>query len=165
MKTLMTLRLSFLALLAVTLCAPSPAHAVIRPGATPMQVDLPVATVTITGADHKPLPYKVELAVTDEEQEIGLMSRTKMADDAGMLFLFAKVGNVSFWMKDTLIPLDMLFIDEHGRIFNIKENAEPNDLTPIPAGGPTKAVIEIAGGGAAKHHIKVGNMVEYKAFH
>jgi uncharacterized membrane protein (UPF0127 family) len=161
----MKLRLAILAFMALIMAAPVPAHAVVRFMPTPTQVDLPVEKVTITGEGHKPLVYNVELAVSEQEQEIGLMGRTKLADDAGMMFPFDQVGEVSFWMKDTLIPLDMLFIDEHGRIFNIKENAQPQDLTPVPSAGPTKAVIEIAGGNAKAHGIKVGNMVEYKAFH
>jgi uncharacterized membrane protein (UPF0127 family) len=161
----MKLRLTVLALMAFIMAAPVPAHAVVRFTPTPTQVDLPVEKVTFTGEGHKPLAYNVELAVSEQEQEIGLMGRTKLADDAGMIFLFDQAGEVSFWMKDTLIPLDMLFIDEHGRIFNIKENAQPQDLTPVPSAGPAKAVIELAGGNAKAHGIKVGNMVEYKAFH
>ncbi len=156
---LATLFLAILALPAVAQTG-SAAAPQVKPSAK-----LAVEKLNIIGAGHKIIPLAVEMAVTQDEQIDGLMGRTSLGPHEGMLFLFDKADNVSFWMKDTLIPLDMLFIDQHGRIFNIFENAKPEDLSPIRSNGPAKAVIEIAGGGAKTHGIKVGNTVEYKAFH
>jgi len=114
-------------------------------------------TIKTSGSDYN---LRVELADTDKEREIGLMNRTSLSPDKGMLFIFPKEQSVSFWMKNTLIPLDMLFIKADGRIDFIHHNAHPEDETPITAPGPELAVLEIAGGQAMKHGIKVGDIVK-----
>lgn len=103
--------------------------------------------------------FEVELALNNEDRARGLMYRRQMDDFAGMLFVFPDVKEAAFWMKNTLIPLDMIFIDENGIIQNIHSNAIPGDLTRIDAGQPVKAVLEINGGMAQKAGISVGNKI------
>ena len=103
--------------------------------------------------------FMVELALTEEERARGLMFRQELADDKGMLFLTEGAEVSSMWMKNTFIPLDMVFIaDKH--IVHIHENAKPEDLTPISSKVPVTAVLELAGGVVKKKGIKVGDTVE-----
>jgi uncharacterized membrane protein (UPF0127 family) len=118
----------------------------------------PLYPIMIHTAD-KDFPLRVELADTPKKLEKGLMYRTSLAPDKGMLFVFPNEQKVSFWMKNTLIPLDMLFIKSNGKIDFIHHNAKPQDETPIPSPDSISAVLEIAGGQADKHHIKVGDTV------
>lgn len=106
--------------------------------------------------------FNVEIANTPETRRKGLMNRTELAADAGLLFVFPSQTTIAFWMKDTLIPLDMLFIDAAGAIQFIKHEAQPNDLTlvPSPQGIEAKAVLEIKGGQAAKLGIDIGSDVQ-----
>ena len=92
------------------------------------------------------------------------MHRTEMADNAGMLFVFGDVAMRSFWMKNTLIPLDMLFIHSDGTIHHIHHNAKPQDLTSITSKYPSLAVLELNGGTADKMGIKEGDVVEHTYF-
>lgn len=108
--------------------------------------------------------FKIELALTPQQQEKGMMFRTEMAENAGMLFYFSEEAPRAFWMKNTLIPLDMIFIKKDGRILNIHENAIPNDLTSIPSNGPAIAVLEINGGISRKLGIQAGDKIEYILF-
>ena len=105
------------------------------------------------------VPLTLELAVTPKAREIGLMERHTLAPNDGMAFIFTKAVPIAFWMKNTLIPLDMLFIDAQGKIVNIKENAPPLSLDSIPSNGPVLDVIELAGGKAKSLGIAVGNQV------
>lgn len=100
--------------------------------------------------------FQVELADTPELQSRGLMYRTEMAASAGMLFVFAQPKHASFWMKNTLIPLDMLFADAQGRITSIHENAVPHDETPIAGGDGVKFVLEINGGLSERLQLPTG---------
>ncbi len=113
------------------------------------------------GDDHF---FNVELAVTDHQQEYGLMNRTRLPEDYGMLFVFPEAGRRIFWMKDTLVPLDMLFISADGTINHIHPDAKPRDLTSIRSETPSMAVLELKGGGAKRQNIQVGDQVVYKAF-
>lgn len=108
--------------------------------------------------------FDVEIARKPEEQAYGLMNRTSMPKDHGMLFIFNGEAERSFWMKNTLIPLDMLFIRSDGVIHRIHGSAIPNDLTPIFSQGPAVAVLEINGGRAADLGIKAGDRVIHKSF-
>lgn len=110
---------------------------------------LAVVPLTITqGAQtHR---FTVEVAATPSEQERGLMMRTSLAPDRGMIFPFNPPKFASFWMKDTLIPLDLFFIRADGSIDHIAENAIPESLEPIVSGGEVAAVLELAGGTAAR---------------
>lgn len=103
--------------------------------------------------------FDVELALTPGQQAQGLMYRRTMAADAGMLFIYDRVQPASFWMKNTLIPLDMLFIAADGRIVNIHERAVPESLDSVNSDGPVKAILELNGGMAARLGIRPGDRV------
>jgi uncharacterized protein len=108
--------------------------------------------------------FTVELADTPQLRENGLMNRRELAADAGMLFDFSKSGKVSMWMKDTLIPLDMLFIRADGRIANIAERTVPGSLTPIDSQGPVLGVLELNSGTSARLGIKPGDKILHPLF-
>ena len=91
------------------------------------------------------------------------MNRPAMARTAGMLFVYDKPQSVSFWMKNTLIPLDMIFADRTGRVTAIHENAVPLDTTPIPGGDSIQYVLEINGGMAAMLGLTVGSEMQHPA--
>ncbi len=103
--------------------------------------------------------FQVEMAITPEEKERGLMFRRELPEGQGMLFDFQFDQNVAFWMKNTYIPLDMLFIRADGRILRIAENTEPLSERNIPSGGPVRAVLEVIGGTAKKLGIAAGDHV------
>ncbi len=104
-------------------------------------------TIAMAGQSHR---FDVEVARSDEEQKQGLKLRTSLPGDGGMIFPFEKPRIASFWMQDTLIPLDMLFIRADGSIDRIAENTIPGSLEPVASGGEVSAVLELAGGTAAK---------------
>ncbi len=108
--------------------------------------------------------FTIELADDPAERARGLMHREIMARSAGMLFVFERPQPVAFWMKNTLIPLDMIFTDKTGRIQHIHENAIPHDLTPIPGGDGVYAVLEINGGLSKIYGFKVGDALQHKVF-
>ena len=108
--------------------------------------------------------FEVELAITPEEKEHGLMFRRELPQGHGMLFDFGFDQPVAFWMKNTFIPLDMLFIRADGRILRIAENTEPLSERNIPSGGPVRAVLEVIGGTAKKLGIAAGDRVSYPIF-
>lgn len=124
---------------------------------------LPVTSVIID-APGGPAKFEVEIAADDTSRDYGLMNRKHMAPTEGMLFDFISPQMVMFWMKDTYIPLDMLFVDEDGRIENIKHDATPFSLLPIPSAGPVRAVIEINGGRAKALGIEAGQTVQNAIF-
>ena len=109
----------------------------------------PTIPLTIAAADGTVHRFAVEVARSEEEQRKGLMFRTELPAGTGMLFPFPKPRIASFWMKDTLIPLDMIFIRSDGRIDRIAENMLPETLEPVVSGGEVAAVLEVAGGTAA----------------
>ena len=119
------------------------------------------AAMVVTRADGVRLPFTLEVATTPAQQEYGLMFRKFLPPDHGMLFLSAADDIKTMWMKNTLIPLDMLFVTADGRIAKITQ-AKPLDLTPLPSDVPVRAVIEIAGGAAARQGIVVGDTVTYQ---
>jgi uncharacterized membrane protein (UPF0127 family) len=106
--------------------------------------------------------FEVEVVTTPETRAQGLMFRKAMAANAGMLFIYPDEEAVSFWMKNTLIPLDMLFLKADGSIAHIAHNAVPHDETPIDSGAAVKAVLEVNGGTANALGIKEGDRVEYQ---
>lgn len=108
--------------------------------------------------------FSVEIADNDAEREKGLMYRRELPDGRGMLFDFHREQEVSFWMQNTYIPLDMIFIRADGRIFRIAENTEPLSTRLIPSGGPVRAVLEVIGGTARKLGIEVGDRVASPIF-
>ena len=105
---------------------------------------------------------EVELARSPEEQARGLMFRERLAPGTGMLFLFEETTDRAFWMKNTLIPLDMLFIDAAGTVVGLVENAQPLTLSPRGVGRPSREVLEVAGGFAAERGIRPGDRVRYE---
>jgi len=90
--------------------------------------------------------FTVELADDDAERELGLMNRPHMASSAGMLFVYQRPQHSYFWMKNTLIPLDMIFADATGKVTHVHSNAKPQDETPIDGGQNVTYVLEINGG-------------------
>lgn len=125
------------------------------------QSGLTVVPLTIHRG-NRVLRFRVETARTSAEQAQGLMFRTQMGPNEGMIFPFSPPrSGVAFWMKNTVIPLDIIFIGRDGRILNIAANATPYSLAPIPASGVTAGVLEIIGGRAAQLGIVPGDKVEW----
>lgn len=149
------LRAMALAAVCAAFLAPIDAFAAPRPLKT---AALDIATAK--GDFH----FKVEVADTDASRERGLMFRKSLAPDRGMLFDFKSSQTVSFWMKNTLIPLDMLFIGADGRIVSIAREARPMDETPIPSGAPVMAVLELRAGRAAQIDAEPGDKVREPIF-
>lgn len=105
--------------------------------------------------------FNVEVVDTDATRAQGLMYRQELAEDAGMLFDFKKEQRVSFWMRNTFIPLDMIFIDAQGVVKNIHVNARPHDPTGIPSDGPVQYVLEIPGGRSVAIGLKAGDTMDH----
>lgn len=105
--------------------------------------------------------FNVEVVDTPESRAKGLMYVQELADDAGMLFDFEQERLVSFWMRNTFIPLDMIFIGADGEIKNIHVNARPHDETSIPSAAPVQFVLEIPGGRSVELGIEAGDRVEH----
>ena len=108
--------------------------------------------------------FSVELADTPETRAQGLMNRPRMARGAGMLFIYEYPQRVAFWMKNTLIPLDMIFVGPDGVVRGVHANAVPGDETAIPGGSGILAVLEINGGLAAALGIAPGAQMRHPAF-
>ena len=108
--------------------------------------------------------FSVELVENDADRSKGLMFRKELPEGRGMLFDFHREQDVSFWMENTYIPLDMIFIRGDGRILHIQENAEPLSTRLIPSGGPVLGVLEVIGGTARKLGIKPGDRVAHAIF-
>ena len=127
---------------------------------------LPVHNMVLVKADGTRQTIRAEIAQKPIDLQVGLMHRTHMDSDAGMLFYFGGgEGEVSFWMKNTLIPLDMIFIRGDGTIAHIHENAAPESLQGVPSRFPIAAVLELNGGESAKRGLKAGDKVEHVFFH
>jgi uncharacterized membrane protein (UPF0127 family) len=107
------------------------------------------------------LPVTVEIARTDAARARGLMFRSALAGDAGMLFIFEEAADHPFWMKNTLIPLDMIFIDDAGRVTGVVASAVPGSLEPR-SGGESRFVLEVNGGWAAVHGVRAGDRVRFE---
>ncbi len=121
---------------------------------------LPVISASVTTKKNM-VPLRLELAITPKTREHGLMERKTLAPNDGMLFVFPKASRMAFWMKNTSLPLDMLFIGADGKIVNIARNTTPLLETPIDSGAPTLSVIELGSGDAAAKGISVGDTVAY----
>jgi len=120
----------------------------------------PLEIVTKSGVQV----FSVEVATTDQEKETGLMYRKELADGRGMLFDFSPEQEVSMWMKNTFIPLDMIFIRADGKILRIAENTEPQSTRIIPSMGLAKGVLEVIAGTARKYGIAPGYRVAHPLF-
>ena len=115
-------------------------------------------TVTHAGQNHV---FRVELARTEQEQAKGLMFRTAMGADEGMIFPMNPPRGAAFWMRNTVLPLDILFIGVDGKVSNIAANARPYDETPLESVGLVKGVLELNAGRAAQLGIVPGDSVSW----
>ena len=138
-------------------CQPSASNAV-ELARSPAGLEQVPLTITSGNRTHR---FTVEIARTPQEQATGLMNRSSLAPDRGMIFPFDPPRGASFWMKNTLIPLDMIFVRTDGSIANIAANTVPLSLDPVPSEGPVGAVLELAGGRAAELGIKPGDKVAW----
>jgi len=118
---------------------------------------VPLTTTTASG----PHVFKVEVAASPMDQERGLMFRAVMGADEGMIFPMDPPRRTAFWMKNTVIPLDIIFIGPDHKVLNIFANAVPYDLTPLPSDGDAGAVLELNGGRAAQIGLKAGDTVTW----
>lgn len=128
-------------------------------------IDIPFradGTVTISNPQGEEL-YRgtIEIASTDQQREQGLMYRDSLGADQGMLFVFPAEAPQAFWMKNTRIPLDILYIGANGTIVSIAENAQPYDETSLPSQAPAQYVLEIPGGMCAARGIQAGDSVSW----
>ena len=135
----------------VILCANPPARAA---SVQPLEI------VTKSGVQV----FSVEMATTEEEKTTGLMYRKELPDGKGMLFDFSPEQQISMWMKNTYISLDMIFIRADGRILRIAENTEPHSTKIISSGGLAKGVLEVIAGTAQKYGIQPGDRVAHPLF-
>lgn len=132
--------------------------------AAAQQETLPIEAVTVRLADGTEQVFQSEMAITPQQQAMGMMFRTEMAPNAGMLFVFGEVRRASFWMRNTLIPLDIIFVRANGRIANIIANAEPETEAHRRSTGRVAGVLEIPGGRAAELGIQAGDLIVHPAF-
>lgn len=121
---------------------------------------LKIIPLTVYAGKEK-IGFAVEVAASPQEQARGLMFRTELNDFAGMIFPYRSPQMLGFWMKNTPLPLDIIFIDEDRRIINIAAQTTPYSLDSVYSTGPAMAVLEIAGGRAAQLGIKPGDRVEW----
>lgn len=118
--------------------------------------------VVIRPQDGAPVRVRVEVALTPAARERGLMYRTKLADNAGMLFVFPDDADHRFWMKNTPLALDMVFIDREFTIVGIVENAVPFSTASVGAGQSSRYVLEVNAGFARRHRLRVGDPVRFR---
>ena len=147
------------ALIALLAALPLAAHA-----QTTAQPELPkerLVIVTKDGARHE---FNVEMALSPEQQTVGLMFRTSVPADGGMLFDWGVPRDSTMWMRNTVSPLDMLFINDDGTIRRIAEDTVPQSLAMIESRGPVRATLELAAGTAKRLGIRVGDRVEQRMF-
>jgi len=129
------------------------------PAGTPRTAAEPA--VVVHGADGRTVRVRVEVVRTPADLARGLMHREKLDADAGMLFLFDRTQVLSFWMKNTLIPLDMIFIGEDRRVVGVVHNAEPLTTVQRSVGAPSRYVLEVNAGFAAQRGVGPGSLVEF----
>lgn len=146
-------------LVALLLMAPLAAEA-----QTAAQPELPKEPLSIITRDGKRHDFQVEMALTGEQQTTGLMFRTSVPADGGMLFDWGTPRDSSMWMRNTVSPLDMLFINADGTIRRIAEDTVPGSLAVIESHGPVRATLELAAGTAKRLDIRVGDKVRSRIF-
>jgi len=136
-----------------------------QPAATPVALERSTAgldqlplTIASGGKTHR---FTVEVARSFEQQQTGMMNRNSLAPDRGMIFPYDPPQPVAFWMKNTLIPLDMIFISPGGKILRIEDSAVALSLDQVRSGGPIEAVLELAGGRSAELGLKAGDQVDW----
>jgi uncharacterized protein len=148
-----------LLLVALAACRAPPAPAD-RPGG-PDAAPAP-ARVVLESPSGRVSAVAVEVVRSEAEQARGLMFREKLGPDEGMLFVFQESTDHAFWMKNTLLPLDMIFIDERREVAGVVERATPLSTEPRSVGRPSRFVLEVNGGFAAAHGVRVGDRVRFE---
>ena len=149
--------LAYASIAALAACQPTTSSSA-ELARSPAGLDQAALTVTSGAKVHR---FTVEVARTEEEQATGLMNRADLAPDRGMIFPFPTPRNASFWMKNTLIPLDIIFVRADGSIANIAANTVPLSLEPVPSEGIVGSVLELPGGRSAELGIKAGDKVDW----
>ncbi len=150
-------------LLIAALLAPLMAHAQ-NPDTSVAQKELPKEKLTIVTHDGQRHDFNVEMALTMEQQTVGLMFRKDIPADGGMLFDWGQPRESTMWMRNTVSPLDMIFINQDGTIRRIAEDTVPMSLATIPSDGPVRATLEVAAGTAKRLNIHAGDKVEQRLF-
>ncbi len=117
-------------------------------------------TIASSNGEHK---FRIELALDRQQQEQGLMFRRTMDPDAGMLFVYDHPQEITMWMKNTILPLDMIFIKADNPVLRVAERAVPQSLAVIPSGGPAQSILEVNAGTASRLGIKPGDKVTSSA--
>ncbi len=143
---------------ALAACQPTNGNATMVDRSPAGLEQLPLTITTGNGKVHR---FTVEVARTPEQQAQGLMNRQSLAPDRGMIFPYGQPTMASFWMKNTLIPLDMIFVRADGTIASIEANTVPLSLDPVAAREPVAAVLELAGGRSAELGIGPGARVKW----
>lgn len=126
--------------------------------------NFPQATLNILTPDARQHPFRIWLADSDAHRQQGLMFVKSLPENTGMLFVFDRPQKIQMWMKNTLIPLDMVFIDTNGRVDSIAINTTPMSLAIIESKREVLGVLELAGGSTAKLGIHAGAIVQHPAF-
>lgn len=141
---------------AVALPRQDPGHCKGQPEIKPLE---PLQIVTARGT----YKFMVEVARSPRQREYGLMCRKAVAADRGMLFLFQSPDLLAFWMRNTLIPLDIIYLSADGHVVSMVQNAQPLNETPLPSSGPAMATLELAAGRAAQIGLLPGDRILHKA--
>jgi len=128
------------------------------------QPPLPKEPLVIVTRDGARQVFQVEMALTPEQQMVGLMFRPSVPADEGMLFDWGVPRESAMWMRNTIAPLDMLFITEQGRVHRIAERTVPYSLNAVESRGPVRATLELAAGTAERLGIRIGDLVEQRSF-
>jgi uncharacterized membrane protein (UPF0127 family) len=154
----------FIALLVLSLaaCQGKNASPPAAQPSTPGPTKEPTRARVVVHSKAGPAPFDVELALTNEARERGLMYRTEVPAGTGMLFVFPEEAEHVFWMKNTLVSLDMIFLGGDRRIVGIVENAEPRTLTSRDPGARSQYVLEVAAGTAFARGFHVGDLVDFE---
>lgn len=160
MRKLFLLALSALLIIGLNACKPKGEET--RPEALPGTQFRRDAILSVSAPDGSlRTTFEVEIAATPNATRQGLMYRAEMAPNRGMLFDFQGLTNTTFWMKNTYIPLDVVFIDEDSRILSIASDAKPFSTDKIPPGGIYRYALEINAGQAKQHNLTIGDKIEW----
>jgi uncharacterized membrane protein (UPF0127 family) len=154
--------MNMLRLLLVLLLLPFAAAA--QPGVNQPQPRLAEEALAIVTRDGTRHAFRVEMAIDPQQQMVGLMFREQVGPEEGMLFDWGAPRESAMWMRNTLVPLDMLFITADGRVHRIAERTVPHSLASIESRGPVRATLELAGGTAERLGIRVGDRVHQRIF-
>ena len=134
------------------------------PDTSKAQPELPKEKLVIVTRDGARHDFMVEMALQPDQQTVGLMFRPSVPADGGMLFDWGAPRDSTMWMRNTVAPLDMLFINPNGTVHHIAEDAVPQSLATIPSGGAVRATLELAAGTVKRLGIRVGDKVEQRVF-